>query len=222
MVVTILVSIHGSDSFCPQQFKVGDSRSSWIPSAYTASVPRNPSSFEAFSKVPRRNTAVAVSNDSVAKASATSSSKEGKEEERKSKRQRWLRRQPTKMGVKRTDEISTEEEEESEANSITAAPVRKFRLLKDIMWIREAVEDLTAAEFACSVEKAEKDEEESPGRQKKRAVDYEKLLAQLDRRVEDVICGPFNGTNEEKPTVLPDRGMGRFVYTQEQREVLLK
>lgn len=97
-------------------------------------------------------------------------------------------------------------------------PVSKFRKLKDIMWIREATEDLTAAEFACSVES----EQEKDDKKKKRAVDYEKLLSQLDRRVGDMICLPFEEINGSQPEILENQGMGRFAYSQEQRVALLK
>ena len=40
----------------------------------------------------------------------------------------------------------------SSSSSSSEETVSKFRQLKDIMWIRETLEDLTAAEFALSVE----------------------------------------------------------------------
>jgi hypothetical protein len=104
--------------------------------------------------------------------------------------------------------------------TILDSPVSKFRKLKDIMWVREALEDLTAADFACSVEESER--EDTLGRKKKRAVDYEKLLSQLNRRVGDMICEPFEEVNGSEPKIVEDMGMGRFAYTQEQRLFLLE
>eukprot|EP00980_Cylindrotheca_fusiformis_P006689 scaffold1398_cov116-Cylindrotheca_fusiformis.AAC.6 len=119
-----------------------------------------------------------------------------------------------------------EKQEESPKKSATPKvalsnnPVSKFRKLKDIMWIREAVEDLTATEFACSVEAGEK----ISNRKQKRAVDYEKLLSQLDQRVSDLTQQPFNDVilHENKLELDENVGMGRFVYTEEQRLGLLK
>ena len=92
-----------------------------------------------------------------------------------------------------------------------------FVQTKDIMGIREAVEDVTAAEFACSVEAGEK-----ANRKQKRAVDYEKLLSQLNRRVGDLICLPFEEVNGSEPEIMRGEGMGRYVYEHEQRVAMLK
>ncbi|KAG7356901.1 LETM1-like protein [Nitzschia inconspicua] len=153
--------------------------------------------------------------------------------------------------------------------------VSKFRKLKDLMWVRECLEDLTAAEFALSVEQQlEADTTTSRGdssnsggingrssagaamatalpsqqRRKKRAVDYEKLLSQLTKRIEDMTCQPFVEMIDEKVDVITsesndkvdqpkktsvtieldvtvlqsDRGMGRYAYSSEERSILLQ
>ena len=121
--------------------------------------------------------------------------------------------------VSEADETKDDEKKPSKTIKVEISnnPVSKFRKLKDIMWIREATEDLTAAEFACSVES----EQEQEGKKKKRAVDYEKLLSQLDRRVGDMICLPFEEVDGNEPEILEGQGMGRFVYSEEQRVELL-
>jgi hypothetical protein len=128
------------------------------------------------------------------------------------------------------------------------------------MWVRECLEDLTAAEFALSVEQQSESSifRASNGingngqnvttkaipslhqpRKKKRAVDYEKLLSQLTKRIEDMTCEPFIGKAEEKgnigskdggtgidtydaPVLQKDRGMGRYVYTSDERRLLIE
>jgi hypothetical protein len=98
--------------------------------------------------------------------------------------------------------------------------VSKFRCLKDYMWIRETLEDLTAVEFACSVEAAE---EVESGQKRKRAVDYEKLLAKLNVRIRDMLGPNFEPANgSDQPELTEGKGMGRVVYSQEQRMDLLK
>ena len=94
------------------------------------------------------------------------------------------------------------------------------------MWIREAVEDVTAAEFACSVEgSSEGEKDASLRRKRKRAVDYEKMLSNLDRRVQDMIPG-FIGADDDVDDEIrkldKNKGMGRFAYTPEQRAELLR
>jgi len=102
---------------------------------------------------------------------------------------------------------------------ISNNPVSKFRKLKDIMWIREASEDLTAAEFACSVE----NQQRLSGNTQKRAVDYEKLVTQLDKRISDMFCQPVDllDLSEGEPSLDKNRGMGRYVYEYYQRSALL-
>lgn len=116
------------------------------------------------------------------------------------------------------DEKSKEPPKSSPKIAILDNPVSKFRKLKDIMWIREAVEDLTAAEFACSVES----ELQVSDRKQKRAVDYEKLISQLNRRIADLLCLPGEEINGSLPELEENSGMGRFVYTKDQRNALLK
>lgn len=70
----------------------------------------------------------------------------------------------------------------------------KLRRLKDLMWVRETLEDLTAAEFACTVESTSSAHSDEGGRsRRKRAVDYEKLLGQLNRRLFDMGCEGTDG-----------------------------
>jgi hypothetical protein len=57
-------------------------------------------------------------------------------------------------------------------------------------------------------------------RKRKRAVDYEKMLSNLDQRVQDMIPG-VNGA-QERMKLDSNKGMGRFAYTTEQREELLR
>jgi len=120
----------------------------------------------------------------------------------------------------------------------------KYRMLKDLMWVRETLEDLTAAEFALSVEGAvEATESEETGK-KKRDVDYEKLLNQLNRRLRDMGCTGVEldpmiiAATEENDygndnvlsdpvaplncDVEPGMGMGSSVYDDEQRGALLE
>lgn len=148
------------------------------------------------------------------------------------------------------------------SRTVRMAPVSKFRQLKDIMWIRETLEDLTAAEFALSVESEAENSQRVGGggggggsstsavnatataagtRKKKRAVDYEKLLTRLTTRVEDMTCVALvedqeerqpsqeetNKGDEPSPLVVvsaelkDNSGMGRYVYSQQQRSALL-
>jgi hypothetical protein len=145
--------------------------------------------------------------------------------------------------------------------------VSKFRQLKDLMWVRECLEDLTAAEFALSVEQQSESMKHvngdassssktahasaqqqtanaSPPRRKKRAVDYEKLLTQLTKRIEDMTCEPFLEKVEEEvvededggtkkvaysvdkehtvPVLNANKGMGRYAYSNEERKLLLE
>jgi hypothetical protein len=96
----------------------------------------------------------------------------------------------------------------------------KFRKLKDMIWIRETVEDLTAAEFACSVEAYQ----EKDDRKRRRAVDYDKLLAQLNKRLRDLGCGVDDSDNEMNVfcELEPSVGMGTTVYNTEERQELFE
>jgi hypothetical protein len=86
----------------------------------------------------------------------------------------------------------------------------KLRQLKDFLWVRETLEDLTAAEFACSVENGSN--QASSTKPRPRAVDYEKLLEQLDRRLFDL------GYDSETDS-LQGRA-GSLVYSPSQRSNL--
>lgn len=112
------------------------------------------------------------------------------------------------------------------------------------MWVREALEDLTAAEFASSLSLEAEDTTGGVKSSKKRAVDFDNVLAKLDARVEEMCIqmteetSPQNSTcyvldrrvvgDEGKTTIenacyvlADDVGMGSVVYTTEQREALL-
>lgn len=111
------------------------------------------------------------------------------------------------------------------------------------MWVREALEDLTAAEFASSIDApgtAEASESSSTvAKGKKRAVDFENILSKLDLRLEEMCiastyaesfadgaaCYPleFNSTRNDTQCFLlaPGEGMGSVVYSDVQRDALL-
>lgn len=94
----------------------------------------------------------------------------------------------------------------------------KFRRLKDLMWVREAQEDLTAAQFAISI-----DASTSGRRKQKRAIDYDNILNQLDRRIRDLVCVEEAGCEViDAPKLKPGKGSGSIVYTETQRNALLK
>ena len=86
------------------------------------------------------------------------------------------------------------------------------------MWVREAQEDLTAAQFAISI-----DASTSGRRKQKRAIDYDNLLNQLDRRIRDLTCGDQPGCEvSDTPKLMPGKGSGSIIYTETQRNSLLK
>ena len=140
-------------------------------------------------------------------------------------------------------EISSQNEqalkvaEETKNNQLLpSSPVSKFRQLKDVMWIRETLEDWTAAEFAVSIEQQSEGStvngrtsavpSNPPSNAKKRAVDYEKLLSQLTKRVEDMFCHTLVENeltlNDDGLVELDEKiGMGRYSYSNEERMVLL-
>mmetsp|Transcript_10198 Transcript_10198/g.12609 ORF Transcript_10198/g.12609 Transcript_10198/m.12609 type:complete len:738 (+) Transcript_10198:233-2446(+) len=65
----------------------------------------------------------------------------------------------------------------------------KLRQLKDRMWVRETLEDLTASEFASSLEATTTNASSSRStskKPKKRDVDFEKLVTKLNTRVEEM------------------------------------
>jgi len=118
------------------------------------------------------------------------------------------------------------------------------------MWVREALEDLTAAEFASSltVEDTRATSSSTGENQssRKRAVDFENVLNKLDARIEemcvvtseeiskqmDQTChiierripgSEGNTTTQNMCYALAENiGMGSVVYNTEQREALLK
>mmetsp|Transcript_6672 Transcript_6672/g.18620 ORF Transcript_6672/g.18620 Transcript_6672/m.18620 type:complete len:747 (+) Transcript_6672:100-2340(+) len=128
---------------------------------------------------------------------------------------------------KKTDEDETEMAKEQRRRQLSQPPPQsKLRRLKDRMWVREALEDLTAADFAASLEQAaaaaeaaaadEADKDEVARRRKKkqkRAVDVENILSKLDQRVEEMCvlstygdtsgstlaCYPLNSTEAASP-----------------------
>ena len=123
--------------------------------------------------------------------------------------------------------ITTTENNDNETSA------SRLRRLKDLVWVREALEDLTAAEFACSVEAHEAEEtDETEVKKRKRAVDYEKLLSQLNRRINDLGCGftsaqEFASVENEAVEPLscvlqPNVGMGSIAYSGVQRQLLLE
>jgi hypothetical protein len=136
---------------------------------------------------------------------------------------------------------------------LTSSPpsaASKLRQLKDRMWVREALEDLTAAEFASSltVEDTQATASSTGENQsnRKRAVDFENVLNKLDARIEEMcvvtsqeISKQMNQTchiierrmpGSEGNTTIQNMcyslaeniGMGSVVYNTEQREALLK
>lgn len=111
---------------------------------------------------------------------------------------------------------------------VTGGAIRgqKFRRLKDMIWVRETIEDLTAAEFACTVEAASlSEEDESKRRKRRRAVDYDKLLSNLNKRIQDLGCEISTSDIIDDSTVScsiqNDFGMGTTIYTADQRNELL-
>ena len=95
------------------------------------------------------------------------------------------------------------------SNDTSTSPVvnvkerSKLRQLKDRMWVRETLEDLTTAEFATSLESL-----------KENKVDFEALVRKLSKRTEDMCL--------DGDCLMKDSGMGSVVYNYEQREALLK
>jgi hypothetical protein len=89
-----------------------------------------------------------------------------------------------------------------------------------MMWIRECLEDLTSAEFASSLDATL----DASRRRRKRAVDYENLLSQLNRRITDlgVVENPGIDDITSIPKLESGKGMGWIVYTDDERQDLLK
>lgn len=121
------------------------------------------------------------------------------------------------------------------ANAISSRAVslagQKLRRLKDMMWVREALEDLTAAEFACTVEAEGTDDDEEAARRRakrsrKRAVDYEKLLTQLNKRIRDLVdersASHTDAEADIRCELVSGVGMGSLTYSDQQRATLLQ
>jgi hypothetical protein len=90
----------------------------------------------------------------------------------------------------------------------------RVRRLRDLMWIRETVEDLTAAEFALNLDQTTK--------RGKRAVDYDNLLSKLQIRIRDLCCDRGGEGECFLDRVSSDKGMGQTVYSIDQRNDLLR
>lgn len=137
------------------------------------------------------------------------------------------------------DAISPETSSTAAATQPTQTGM-KLRRLKDIMWVRETLEDLTAAEFACTVEAHNFDysDEQSDNSgsnnnrlplkrsKRKRAVDYEKLLTKINTRILDLGCENMVAEQLRETdfqcSLEPSKGMGSLTYTDEQRTGLLQ
>lgn len=93
----------------------------------------------------------------------------------------------------------------------------RVRRLRDFMWIRETLEDLTAAEFAINLDQAATD----ASKRRKRAVDYDNLLSKLNRRMRDLSCERGSEDScDEFDKITPGKGMGCTVYSDQERENL--
>jgi hypothetical protein len=149
----------------------------------------------------------------------------------------------------KTQEEKDDNEEEKESSLVAGgtSTASKLRMLKDRMWVRETLEDLTSAEFACSLAPRPTSDEKS-GVQKKSSVDFENILLKLDRRIEDmctlstyednnsdcIISYPLDkiplnndeqgfGSSPEKEcwSLMKNSGMGSVTYTDDQRSALI-
>lgn len=103
------------------------------------------------------------------------------------------------------------------------SPFTRVRRLRDLMWVRETLEDLTAAEFAINLDNIMIDVDDTK-QKRKRAVDYDNLLTKLNRRIMDLGCEPQTEDceYEQIAEVTPGRGMGSIAYSDQQRETLFK
>ena len=159
---------------------------------------------------------------------------------------------PCSATVPKSDEISSPLASDDNTQTISSpqSVASKLRQLKDRMWVREALEDLTAAQFASSltvddVQATSSSNGESQSN-RKRAVDFENVLNKLDARIEEMcvvtseeISEQMNQTcyiierrvpgSEGNTTIqnmcysLADNiGMGSVVYITDQREALLQ
>ena len=187
----------------------------------------------------RRRTKLQVSGSVSSKSETTSSNND--EEKNNGKQLPSLFPKKTKKSSSSNSDQPTTPADDDENNGNAAS---KFRTLKDYMWRRDTLEDLAAAEFACSVEASDDnvdDDEQSSSlsssslegnggttRRKRRAVDYEKLVTKLNKRIQDMLGGrryiDENGRalGGQTLSIVKGRGMGRVVYTEAQRTRLLK
>jgi len=111
----------------------------------------------------------------------------------------------------------------------------KLRQLKDRMWVRETLEDLTTAEFATSLESLNSNNSNNNNNDKSsssssNAVDFEALVRKLNKRIEEMSCSDVRHDKDDVMINIGDgscyilqknSGMGSVVYTHEQREALL-
>lgn len=108
-------------------------------------------------------------------------------------------------------------------NELLSSSTSRFRKLKDIMWVRETLEDLTAAEFACSIESAEAQQGKN---NRRRAVDYDKILLNMNRLMRELGCNMAEGNriledSSIRCSLMPGIGVATTVYTDDEREALL-
>jgi hypothetical protein len=124
----------------------------------------------------------------------------------------------------------------------------KLRRLKDRMWVRETLEDITAAEFACTIALSTSSittSSQSSRKKKSRSVDFDNILGNLNKRIEDMCVAATVG--EAKNLGVPcyhwdkssttnthgaetdfcwmireNVGMGSVTYTAQQRDALLE
>ena len=157
--------------------------------------------------------------------------------------------QDGEMDIGNSPSIASKPKSDDSSNGITKHS--KLSTLKDRMWVREALEDLTAAEFACSIAASSSSGSDSgsgsgTGKKNKRAVDFDNILTKLENRIEDMcvivsaserdesclVSYPLSngdmvsegdgGIREKSCWVLKKNfGMGSVTYTDEQRNVLV-
>jgi len=119
----------------------------------------------------------------------------------------------------------TEIVQEPQPSQPKQAATQRLRRLKDLVWVRETLEDLTSAEFATAVEAAAITGDDQDQKRRKRAVDYEKLLTQLNKRIRDLGCSfPENPSRDTSFTcqLTPGVGSASEVYDDEQRQLILE
>lgn len=140
-------------------------------------------------------------------------------------RQCPLKSSSTRLSVVESDPQTeyTEQLTDSTNDYSSGAMNKKFSklsYLRDLMWIRETQEDLTAAEFAISLDQTV----ENPKRQK-RTVDFDNLLAKLNRRMMDMGCEPNSREvcEIDKITGVPvNNNVASLVYSDEMRKDIFK